>query len=278
MSSDGPRLTVLIPASPVPSHPSLHLVEQAVRSLDLLEVSRRPPIVICHDQPRPDASPEVERRYRRYLRRLERHLSGRRDVRSVLAPEWGHLAGNIRHGLEFVETEFVLILQHDFFLLRPIDIEPILDLLAVEPDIKHVRFNKRSNVAEGFDGYDDGREQFFSEVHFDGLKLCRTLAWSDNPHICRTDYYGEVVLPIVGEERTAPEIVVDPIATPERHREFGTFVWGGLGDPPAVGFSKGRTMPSPSALRSALLAARSRLRIRSRLRSLFGGSPSSRSG
>jgi len=47
----------------------------------------------------------------------------------------------------------MLVLQHDFILVRPFDAAGLLRTMAAYPAVKHVRLNARANIATGFDGY-----------------------------------------------------------------------------------------------------------------------------
>lgn len=261
--SDVP-FTVLIPASPVPSHPQTVLVERAIRSLGLLQSAGRPEVIICHDPPRPSADARTVTDFERYLRRLERKARSWPGTRIVVAPEWGNLTGNLRHGLSFVRTEFVLILQHDFYFVREVDMDALVRAMRSNPQLKYVRFNKRSNLPRRADGRSDERISFFQEETHGGIALCRTLSWSDIPHICRVDYYRDVVFPLVGTSKTFPEAVCNPLVNRSTHETFGTYIWGELGSPKAVGHANGRALEREGALRRAYGWVASRTRLRSR--------------
>jgi hypothetical protein len=272
-ASAQPDLTVLVPASPIPSHPSTAVVARALDSflLNLPDGSFR--TVICHDPPSPSATAATVRAFSRYLRRLERVATADRyrrlGVEVTVAPHWGHLAGSLRHVIALVRTEFVLVFQHDFFLTEPL---PVLELVAMmrrHPEVKHLRLNRKTNLPRFWDGRTEERRDFFAERTFAGVTVCRTLAWSDNPHLARTDYYTDLVLPLVGERPTFPEDVCDPLNTAASHAQFGTFIYGGVGRPATVGHLDGATYVPPSRSQRVVTAIRARLRIRSRVRALL---------
>jgi len=276
------RLTVLIAASLVPSHPRTDLVEQVLDSVRHVRTVRPLDVIVCHDPPRPDATSRDRRRFDEYIGRLERLAVQRGDFRVTVADRWGHLVGNLRHVLEQVETEFMLVLQHDWMLVEPLPIDDLITMMTRHPEVRHLRFNRHPNLPVHWDGKRPERVEFFEEVELDGQRLCRTLAWSDIPHLCRVDYYRDVILPIVGDRQTFPEFVCDPLSVPRTHELFGTYLYGPYGREPTSVHLDGRFAGQPllgrvartltlqsKARRKQLRVLRSRLRLRTRLRALL---------
>jgi len=259
-------LTVLMPANLIPTHPRIDVLERALDSLELLQTSRPLDVLVCHDPPRPDASAEDRRRFARYLARLERSVVRTGRARMTVAPQWGHLTGSIRHALPEVHTEFMLVFQHDFFIVEPLPVDELIEMMRRHPQVRHLRFNRKPNLPRLWDGDGAQRAAFFAEVELDGQRLCRTLAWSDNPHLCRADYYRDVVLPMVGERQTFPEDVCNARSTTETHDLLGTFIYGGYGQERTIRHLDGATHTRPPLPRRILHAVRQRLRLRSRLR------------
>lgn len=266
-------LTLLIPASPIPSHPNTAVIERALDSLltHLPDGAFR--TIVCHDPPSPSLAPDRSNAFERYLQRLERLTAAgkyrRLDIDVTTAPRWGHLAGSLRHTIGRVQSEFVFILQHDFFLTEHLPILDLIEMMRRHPEVKHLRLNRKANLPRLWDGRTEERRRFFAERSFDGVRVCQTLAWSDNPHLARTEYYSDLILPLVGDRQTFPENVCDPLNTPESHAQFGTFVYGAEGQASTVGHLDGAAYIPPSRFHRTLIALRGGLRLGTRLKALL---------
>uniref|UniRef100_A0A7S4C7J5 Uncharacterized protein n=1 Tax=Chrysotila carterae TaxID=13221 RepID=A0A7S4C7J5_CHRCT len=90
-----------------------------------------------------------------------------------------------------VQTPFMLIMQHDFLLVRPFDGKRLLETMTSNPLIKHVRLNLRPNVARGFDTV----VQNYSGPSL--VPLARTCGWADAPHVTSRQYYLSFVIPLL---------------------------------------------------------------------------------
>ena len=263
-------MTVLIVASPVPSHPSTKLVDEAVASLRHLK-SRSPlPVVISNDGVRPGSSGLTRWRYGRYLDRLRTKYGHRPGYTVLSAHEWRHLGGVIEDGLRAVATEYVLVLQHDFYFTREVDLDRLVRIVAEDDRLKHIRFNKVPNWPVEWDAIGKGffEAGLYGASASDQLELCRTLAWSDNPHLCRSDYYEKVVFPVTGGTLNYPEEKIKPLVSADAHDRFGTFVLGSLGEEPYVSYRDGRrygTLENFAPIRRFRAAVRLRTRIRQQL-------------
>lgn len=270
--STGADVTILIVASPIPTHPRTSVLDGAIASLPMLQTEGLPPVIIAHDAPRPGAPRRVLRRYRRYLARIQERYESSRRFKVVVASEWGCLAGNIANGLRHVGSEFVLVLQHDFRFVQEISLDRLVQMMKDFPHVRHLRFNKNLNRAKEWDGNFEG---FFKEMDVGGIKVCRTAAWSDNPHLCRKDYYTDFVLPLMAGEKTFPEEVLNPRARPENHAEHGTYVYGAFRAAPTVDFVDGRNLGDYSMRRwknsitYRVNRIRGRVLLRTRLRQIL---------
>jgi len=167
----------------------------------------------------------------------------------------------------------MLVCQHDLAFVRPVDLPGLVRGMARRPDIRHVRFNKTENAPTTWDGEPAGRRRFFTEevlaAGAGDIRLTRTIGWSDNNHLCRADYYRHVILPLVRDRCIHPEHAANLAASPRMHDLLGTYIFGGLGEPPVLhhldGRGRGATTASQHAggLRQALrrLARTNRTRV-----------------
>jgi hypothetical protein len=251
-------LTVVIAASYIPSHPSTRMIEQTISSLSLLGIGASTPVLIAHDNLPPTATHNQVHDFYEYLDSLNTILQPFPNSKVTLLDEWGQLNSSLRLALSKVVTTFVLICQHDLPFVREVNLAELIGLLSRNPQVKHVRFNLRRNQPYGFDCHPRFRSMYYRQKTFDtgyqesSVSLVRTLGWSDNNHVCRTDYYTNKVFPLVGRRKIAPEHVMNLVVWPFTHHKFGTFIYGPINDPPFLkhldgkeGASAGYRLPQP---------------------------------
>lgn len=230
-------VTVIVTCHPVTSHPSASMIMQTLESLYNIVGIEPLNCIIAHDGVRLLARAKERKRYKEYFKNLTSELENKSSsVDSffiVRKRTRSHLTGNLKNAIKYVKTEFILVVQHDLMFIKSIDLDPYLTLMRLNPDIKHLRFNVRSNTKHGWDAGDTERFDFFGEVPVKP-SICKTLAWSDQNHLARTDYYRKIVFPLVGKLRTFPESVLNQISTMETHSLLGTFLAGPFGDDAAI--------------------------------------------
>lgn len=176
-------VTVVIPTSPIPSHPSTAVIEQTVAS-----VRHHLPhadVVITADRPRP----ELDHRtgdYDEYLRRLfwlaNHAWTG---VVVTVADDWLHQAGVTARAFDRTYTPLVLFVEHD----TPLCVDPIewddlaRPLLAGTLDSVRLHYESTVNDAHRHMLVDD------APTRIEGAPVWRTWQWSQRPHLARTDRY-----------------------------------------------------------------------------------------
>ena len=243
------HMSVLMVASPVPSHPSTMLIWEAIASLGRSGLDSDIPIILAHDAPRPRADASTINRYHDYLEELQREVAGNSRFKVVVSEQWGHLSGAIRTGLSHVRTPLVLICQHDFVFAREINWRGLVYAFESDPQIKHLRFNKRNNLPTHWDGTPPERSRHFRErlisTPSGNIRITKTIAWSDNNHLTSTAYYSEVVGGLLGNRKTFPESPLNLIATSKTHPILGTYLYGGRGEPPSITHLDGSGDPAP---------------------------------
>jgi len=120
---------------------------------------------------------------------------------------WGHKSGSIKKAIGKVNSKYILLLEHDIHLTRDIQIDKIIDDMEQNQKIKHLKFmisrpekgeQKRSLIYQNWDARND---LFGKEEHCKNYTYTRTPVWSEQPHLCRTSYYNNLILPICEEGR-----------------------------------------------------------------------------
>ena len=134
--------SIIITASFIPSHPSIKIIRQTIESLQLINVSDNIPIIIAHDY-------SDNSQYKKYFDNLSEYIKDKPNINVVKKSSHGHLTGNIRNAMNFVTTEYVLIIQHDLKFIEKFDIEKIIYDMYLNRNLKHVRFNLMKTTSNG---------------------------------------------------------------------------------------------------------------------------------
>lgn len=210
-----PGITVLIPTSPIPSHPSTAYIDEAYRSVraQLPDV----PVVIAADGYHEGACSRED--YEEYLQRIEFGAPYRTTV--VRAPEWLHEANLTRLALPYVETDLVLFVEHDYALVGDI---PWPELsAAIRSDVaRMIRLSMEPAVPEPW------RYLYLEPddpVLVEGVPLLRTVQWSTRPYLADTDWLERIHETYVGDgARHFVETVLHAVLYNE-YRERGEAGW-----------------------------------------------------
>jgi len=175
-------ITVLMPTSPIPSHPSLDIIAETVQSVrDRLPGAE---ILVMADGVSPDMA---HRRpdYDEYLRRLAWVSNLEWDnVVPFLFGTHTHQVGMTRRILDEVRTPLVLFVEHDTPLVGDVDwagcARAVLSGAA-----NLIRFHHEASVL------DPHKHRMVDEVPRDveGVPLLRTVQWSQRPHLAATGVY-----------------------------------------------------------------------------------------
>lgn len=180
-------ITVLIPTSPIPSHPSTEIIDATIDSIAAAGLGECWTVIMC-DGVRPE---QEDRRddYEAYLARLAGrtlYASPRvpTRIRGLLFHEYLHQAEMTRRALATVETPCILFVEHDTPLVGEI---PWASMVAAirsgEADV--IRLHHEAHVLREHRYLMRGRER----VNVHGVPLWATGQWSQRPHLASTDWY-----------------------------------------------------------------------------------------
>ena len=187
-------LTIVVSSSPVPSNPDTSTLRAGFESLRLVPGLPSCAKLIQFDGPQaslPTARVQQYSVFKERVRSLAASDPAFKHTVVYASNEFLFASHNLAAAVSRVNTTFFFSLQHDYQLARPFDAPRLLRSMLAVPVIKHVRLNMRSNApARGFDGA-------IANATLRGLEvpLTRTCGWSDAPHIARTDYYINFVIP-----------------------------------------------------------------------------------
>lgn len=178
-------LTCLIPTSPIPRHPNTDLIEECLGSIrKYFETAR---IVIMVDGVRKQIEHRTEQ-YQEYKHRLSEKAH---DLHCQLMVSWSHeqQSGMLLKTLPFVETPYVLFVEHDAILRHdpPIRWESIFKALS-DNHLNMVRFYNWDKVP-----WHQHEYLMRGDIEVDGTRFVKTVQFSGWPFVSKTQYLRELL-------------------------------------------------------------------------------------
>jgi hypothetical protein len=178
-------ITVVIPTSVLPSHPSLDVIEETLSTVRLHLPDAE--IIIQIDGLREEQQ-DRKADYDAYKTELLwRCLHKYKSVLPVVFDELHHQSGMLRETIDLIRTPLMLYVEGDCPLTpdRPIDWQKIAQFIY-DGQANTVRLHHENVIPEPHRGLMIGELE-------DGM--IRTYQWSQRPHLSSVLYYKEVVLP-----------------------------------------------------------------------------------
>jgi hypothetical protein len=184
-----PSLEVVVFAHVTDKHkelgaPSVGLVAGAVESLrERANLGRDTRITVFFDSKDTD----LDREYRANLENYcaENGMGLRVNSHFGLRRQW-------QDAFETVTSDLVAIVEQDYLFNRRMpDMAHVKQLFANRRDINYLRLNRRSNVARS------GDRLLFASPADNQAHICRSLLFSNAPHVQRTEYFRQVIGPII---------------------------------------------------------------------------------
>lgn len=231
------KLCVIITASPIKSHPSTKHIDETIKSLGNLILPEDTKIILAHDY---HGNSELTKGYLEYIEVLSEKYKNNSNFIITVRESHGHLTGNVRNAFNYVDSKYVLLVQHDFPFIRTVDIVKVIEDMDNNPNLKNIRFNKRKNVEDHCDKITMNRSiNIFNNYNVIGnYEYVSTPCWSDNNHISPSQHYRDVILEECND-RSAMELVLYPklqnIYRPgneseylSTHEKYGTFLFDKL--------------------------------------------------
>lgn len=180
------RITVLIPTSPIPSHPATAIIEETIESVRA-QLPNAEILIMC-DGVREEQEDRRED-YDEYLYRLARLCEHRwHNVLPIIQRSWQHQANLTRLTLPLVETDLVLFVEHDTPIYGDIPWGDMIDVLDEQlTDVIRLMHESAIHPEHAHLMYDQ------APVVLNRLPVVRTTQWSQRPHLAKHWFYTELL-------------------------------------------------------------------------------------
>ena len=176
-------LTIVVPTSPIKSHPSTEIIDQTIASIRHHTMQD---IIITIDGIRPEQE-HLREAYEEYVSRLLWKCNFEyENVMPLVFKQHVHQSGMMKQALEYVKTPLVMYVEHDTPLVTDEQIDwAFISKTLLRADANVVRFHYEAFIPE---------EHKYLLVPDKNIPfLSATKQWSQRPHVARTDFYKEIM-------------------------------------------------------------------------------------
>lgn len=178
-------IAVIVPVSPIPSHPSTKIIDETIRSIRAHLPTA--PILVTMDGVRKEDAGHIPS-YREFIRQfLWKCNFEYKDVLPVIFSKHKHQSGMMKVVLEQVGMPYLLYVEHDTPLTpdREIPWDDLKRYIA-RGDTNLIRFHFEAFIPEPH------KHLMHGYVHT-GAPLMKTTQWSQRPHLTTLDYYKRIM-------------------------------------------------------------------------------------
>lgn len=174
------EMTILVPISPIPSHPSTHILEQ---TLDSIRHHTKDEIILLFDGIRSEQKSK-EKDYDEFIRQVLWKNRKWKNVRPIIFEEHLHQIGMLRKVIDDIKTPLLMFVEQD---------TPIVTDEPIEWEkIKQFILSGQSNLVRFY------HEAFIHPEHKHLMLetkdiFTETAQWSSRPHIASTAFYTRIL-------------------------------------------------------------------------------------
>lgn len=211
------NLTVLIPTSPIPSHPSTAVLDETISNVRKYTQEK---ILILFDGIH-ESLLHREADYLVYkasvIHKIESGFYG--DCGHIIFNEHTHQARMTRFALDYVTTPLILFCEHDTSPIGDIPFDAICYLVEHEPTVNYMRFNIFHMILPEHRELMTKEETAFT-LDYVRIDFTRTIQWSQRPHIAKTQWYRDILENHFGKEhKTMIEDVMHSVVQVQWHEK-----------------------------------------------------------
>lgn len=195
-------ITVLIPTSPIPSHPDTAILDEMIFNIRQYTDAQ---IVIMADGVHSSLAHRTED-YMQYIERVNENIESLQygDCTLTVFEHHVHQAIMTSTILKAIKTPLILFCEHDTSPIGDIPFEKLCSFVENSLDINYLRFNIFHKIL------DEHQHLMLDKVPvvIDGVRLVRTIQYSQRPHIAKVKWYRDILFTYVHEKKS---MIEDPV-------------------------------------------------------------------
>lgn len=177
-------VTIIMPTSPIKSHPSTEKIDEVIKSVRHHMPDAR--IIVTFDGVRPEQN-HLTPQYHEYIRRFLA-LHNNENIYPIIFDEYTHQVGMAREALKHVKTPVIFYAEHDISLYP--------ESLEWEAGAKSIIEGKLDVLRYHFEieVLDVHKYMMVDQTPVDlGVPVIRTFQWSQRPHLAGADFYRRIL-------------------------------------------------------------------------------------
>jgi hypothetical protein len=214
------KITVLIPTSPIPSHPSTAILDETIANIRKYTDAK---IIIMFD----GVHPSLEHRrkdYEAYQNEVNFSKPEYGDYQCFFFAEHVHQAIMTRYVLmNLVSTPLIMFCEHDTSPIGDIPFDALCWFVE-KGNVNHLRFNIFDKIPDEHQ-YLMLDEEPVNWGFGSGVRIVRTIQWSQRPHIAKTDWYKEILTTFLKDKKGMIEDVMHSVVQ-VKYGELGMDTFG----------------------------------------------------
>lgn len=176
-----PHITVVVPVSPIKSHPSTEILEMCIKTVKIHLPKAE--IIITFDGVR-DEQEERRSDYEEFIRRALFLANTEWDAIPYIFDDHTHQVGMLRAVIDKIKTPTILYVEGDTGLTPDIEIDFKYCIKKILDGTSNlIRFHFESRIPEEHEHLMLAKEG----------KLLETIQWSQRPHLASTAYYKRIL-------------------------------------------------------------------------------------
>lgn len=179
------QLTILIPTSPIPSHPSTVILDETISNIRKYTNAQ---IIIMFDGIH-ESLKHRQHDYQQYIRNVLAKKETYGDCKTFIYHDHEHQARMTKDTLDGVTTPLIMFVEHDTSPIGDIPFKQICDIVEHHPLINYIRFNIFDRIPEEHQYLMIG-----DPIEYAYVRLQRTIQWSQRPHIAKTSWYRDLLV------------------------------------------------------------------------------------
>jgi SAM-dependent methyltransferase len=152
----------------------------------------------------------------------------------IFSAEWQHIGGSIQRLISCVQSPVYFHLEDDFLFLKEINLDPLLRRFE-SPAVNAIRFSRLRNEVNWWN-------TILRPCNTDGVDLLAVSSWAFDPSLVRTAKMKEFIeLGYVRRFQASENNLMEAYRQDIKgegfeasHRRWGSYIYGTLGDSPAV--------------------------------------------
>lgn len=192
------RVTVIIPTSPIPSHPSTRIIDETIASVRK-HLPDAPIIITCDGVS--DDQQFQRPAYEEYLARLRNE----KEISVVPFLKRIHQSGMMEFALAEVKTPLLLYLEHDWTLGHPIEWDALSDIITIR-EANYIKFHAGDRI------HPLHEHMMGKRIIIRGVPIIGTVQYSANPHLATTEWYRKLIPLFSGKVDFIENLLHGPIA------------------------------------------------------------------